>query len=444
MMDQPMGLVALTRTYALLAASGAETEDPESGIPPVILSVETSDGGILDVYARRQTRRVISADLAYLLQDILSDESGQTISSPALAGSHSALASALGEDSSEQGAWAFAFTPKFVIGVRSTGNPPDAADTRTSWMLAQAAAGWAMRSLPESHWVEPPGIAHEEVCVPSGLLPSRYCPNVTSEIFLTGTEPTQIDTYYRPVAVNRETGRLATLWTPLNLVEEKVFFTLSGDARTWAEQSGFPVPPDTYDTLPGSFPYYEDLHFTGPTALEILCGKVTVRGSAAVSGMSYFQVQAGPGLYPTVWYSLGSGKNPVDEGVLAEWDTAGKDGVWSLQILAVQPDGTTRSVEIPVTLDNSPPEIRWIEPQAPKNLTVSAGSPLILQVEVVDNLALEQVDFYLDGAVRTRLEQGPFSVRWTDLAAGRHTVKICAKDRPGNETCTVEIAVNVG
>jgi hypothetical protein len=57
---------------------------------------------------------------------------------------------------------------------------------------------------------------------------------------------------------------------------------------------------------------------------------------------------------------------------------------------------------------------------------------------------LEKVEFYLDGKIRTRLEAGPFSVRWSGLAEGRHTSKICALDRVGNETCTQEIEVEVG
>ena len=67
-----------------------------------------------------------------------------------------------------------------------------------------------------------------------------------------------------------------------------------------------------------------------------------------------------------------------------------------------------------------------------------------IQVDVTDNLGLEAVEFYLDGKIHTRLESGPFSVRWIGLAPGRHTAKICAKDRVGNETCTQEIEVEAG
>jgi hypothetical protein len=83
-------------------------------------------------------------------------------------------------------------------------------------------------------------------------------------------------------------------------------------------------------------------------------------------------------------------------------------------------------------------------PATPKQMTLSEGEALILQVEVTDNLEVQAVDFYLDGKLRTRLEVGPFSVRWGGLAAGRHLVEVCAEDRSGNKTCTQELEVVIG
>jgi hypothetical protein len=444
-LQQPVDLVAMTQAYATLAGGGLETADLGSGTAAVILRVEQGDGTPLGEYAERQTRRVFGSDLAFLLQDILSDRSARTdLAAPALAGSRSTVAAMLGEDLAAESAWAFALTPGFAVGVRGRAYASETADPKPEWLLAQAAAGWALRALPVQTWTEPPGIVRRDVCVPSGLLPSRYCPATVSDIFLAGNEPLQVDAYYRPVAVNRETGRLATLWTPLHLIDEKVFFVLDGEARIWAERSGFPIPPDTYDTLPDSFPYFESLHISSPSPLAVARGKITVRGTAAEAGMERYLLQAGPGLYPSVWYTLGSGEKPMREDVLGEWDTAGADGVWSVQLTAVFAGGKILTVAIPVTLDNTPPSIRWIQPSAPQRITLGGGEALILQLDVTDNLGIDKAEFYLDGKVRTRLEAGPFSVRWSGLPEGRHSVKICAFDRVGNGTCTQEIEVEVG
>jgi hypothetical protein len=444
-MDRPAELLELNRAYALLAGSGLDVSAADSGASPVILRVEGRDGAVFGDYDRRRTRRVFGSDLAYLLQEVLSDPEGRAdLSAPALAGSRSTVASFQADDADGAGGWAFAFAPGFSIGVRSRGYPAEGGSSRPAWTLVQAAAGWALRGLPVQSWIEPPGIVRAEVCVPSGLLPSRYCPAVASELFLAGYEPSQVDSYYRPVAVNRETGRLATLWTPLNLVEEKTFFTVEEDARAWAEMSGFPLPPDTYDTLPDSFPFFSDLHISSPTPLAAGRGIVELRGTAAAAGMLRWVVQAGAGLYPAEWYTLGSGESAVREGVLGRWDTAGTDGIWSIQLTAVFAGQKVLTVAIPVVLDNTPPLIRWIEPATPARMSLSRGAPLILQVEVAENLGLAGVEFFLDGKVRTRLESGPFSIRWTNLAPGSHIVHVCAADRIGNETCTQEIAVEVG
>ncbi|MBN1440991.1 MAG: transglycosylase domain-containing protein [Anaerolineales bacterium] len=443
--QQEADLLDLTQAYATLAGGGLETADAGSGTAAVILRVERSDGAQLEEYSRRQTRKIFGSDLAFLVQDILTDPSGRAdLSAPALAGSRSAVAAMPAEGLQGEGAWAFAASSGLAVGVRGRAYPAGRTDPRSPWMLAQAAAGWALRAMPMQVWTEPPGIVRRDVCVPTGLLPSRYCPNVASELFLTGNEPIQTDTYYRPVAVNRESGRLATLWTPLDLVEEKVFFITEGEARIWAERSGFPIPPDTYDALPHSFPYYEGLHIASPSPLASLRGMISLKGTADAAGMERYLLQAGPGLYPSVWYTLGSGERPVRGGTLGEWNAAGAEGIWSIQLTAVFEGGITLSVAIPVILDNTPPVLRWIQPTVPKTISLLRGEALILQVEAADNLEVERVDFYLDGAVRTRLEVGPYSVRWRDLSSGTHKVKVCGKDRSGNETCTQEIEVKVG
>jgi membrane peptidoglycan carboxypeptidase len=437
-LERETDLVSLTRAYATLAAGGLETADEQSGTPATILSVADDRGSVWEAYGKRTTRRIFGSDLAYLMQDILSEKNALAdLDSPALAGSRSAVAAVSGSS------WSFAFTPEFAVGVINRGYAGQEEESISSWPLAQAAAGWALRGLPDQTWTEPPGIVRRDVCVPSGLLPSRYCPNVRSEIFIAGNEPSQVDSFYRPVAVNRESGRLATLWTPLALVEEEVFFNLEGEARIWAERSGFPIPPDTYDTLPDSFPYEADLHFTDPAPLSVMRGNIIFRGTVAVDGLANWVVEAGSGLFPSVWYTLGSGEQPVSEGILAVWDASQAGGIWSVQLTAVLDDGKIRTAAIPLTLDNVPPVIRWIVPDAPQRITLAAGDPLILQVEVADDLDVEAVEFYLDGLLRTRLAVGPYSVRWPGLTSGGHSVKICARDLSGNGTCTQELEVIV-
>ena len=84
----------------------------------------------------------------------------------------------------------------------------------------------------------------------SGLLPRRdgpSCPTVR-EWFAAGTAPATTDTMTREVAVNRETERLATILTPANLIERRVYTVYPLEAAAWAAEQGIPAPPTEYDT----------------------------------------------------------------------------------------------------------------------------------------------------------------------------------------------------
>ena len=81
-----------------------------------------------------------------------------------------------------------------------------------------------------------------EVCYPSGLLPTEYCQEVIREVFVAGTEPVAYDNIWQAFQVNRETGKLATVYTPRELVEEKVYQILPAEAADWMQDAGVEQP----------------------------------------------------------------------------------------------------------------------------------------------------------------------------------------------------------
>src|SRR5690606_4349844 len=93
----------------------------------------------------------------------------------------------------------------------------------------------ASADKPADGWTLPQGVAVMTVCDPSGLLPTRECPNLVTEVFLTGSEPTQADTLFREFSINRETGLLATVFTPPELIDNRVYMIVPENARAWAQ-----------------------------------------------------------------------------------------------------------------------------------------------------------------------------------------------------------------
>lgn len=119
-------------------------------------------------------------------------------------------------------------------------------------VLWNALLTYASRDLESNGWTIPQGVTQMAVCDPSGMLPSKECPNVVTEYFLNGNEPIQVDDLYRQFAVNRETGLLATVFTPPELIEQRTFVIVPKSAKDWAGGPGFELPPSSYDAIPST------------------------------------------------------------------------------------------------------------------------------------------------------------------------------------------------
>jgi hypothetical protein len=60
-------------------------------------------------------------------------------------------------------------------------------------------------------------------------------------------------------------------------------------------------------------------------------------------------VQVGRGLNPQEWTQVGADReSPVQDGLLAEWDTRGLSGLYSVQLLVVRADQRVETAVIQV------------------------------------------------------------------------------------------------
>jgi len=435
-----VSLLELTRAYAIFAAGGLDRVGPPNELASAVLNVRDPGGRTVLPAQAREPRLVLSRGLAYLMQEELAVEVIASDGTSAPAGS---LASGRSLEGTYH--WAFAFTSRLVVGVLTTeqGAPQDpGADLAEP--VARAVLAWAHATYPASLPALPPEVSRVRVCSPSGLLPTAACPRVVSEVVISGTEPTTIDSYYQFVAVNRETGRRATIWTPTVLVEEVVFVDPPGAAREWAEANGLMLAPAEYDTLPPTFEAATDLILHSPAPFTTVRGLVEVAGTAATANMTHYWLQAGQGLYPQEWLLVAEGAGPLTSAPLGSWDTATLDGTYSLQLSVSDGQGNLRRMAVPVTVDNRPPEVRLTAPAAEGRVLLARGAVLAAVVEANDNLTVVRVEILLDGLVVARFERGPYSTRWTDLPAGLHTLQARAYDAAGNSAIspTVEVVID--
>jgi membrane carboxypeptidase/penicillin-binding protein PbpC len=386
-----------------------------------------------------QTRPVISAQLAYLMTHILSDETARwsSLGHPNALEIGRPAAAKIGQLKSGTEAWTIGYTPSLVAGVW-LGNSSSIDDTR---MPSAGAAGlwhaimqYATRNSPSEDWDIPTGISTINVCNPSGLLPTQECPMVVSEVFQAGNEPTHTDNLYQTFQVNRESGNLATIFTPPALIEERVYMLVPPEAEDWARQTEIPIVPTSYDAINAAHAPVEMAQITSPQMFASVKGRVAVQGSAGGQGFSFYRLQIGQGLNPERWVQIGEDKgDPVTNSRLAIWDTDGLNGLYALQLLVVRGEQQVDTHTLQVRVDNQAPEVEIRYPQAGQRFTYPQDQVITFQIDASDNLGLVEVVFYMDGELISTLATPPFTVPW-DASVGTHTLSVVASDGAGNQS----------
>jgi hypothetical protein len=88
----------------------------------------------------------------------------------------------------------------------------------------------------------------------------------------------------------------------------------------------------------------DDLRIDSPATGSTVSGTVEILGTAAIAGMARYRVEFAYDPNPTAtWFLIAENTAPVQNGILAVWDTARvSQGVYALRVAVVLPDGTVR------------------------------------------------------------------------------------------------------
>lgn len=406
-------------------------------------------------------RPVISPQLAYLINHILSDETSRwpSLGHPNPLEVGRPAAAKIGQTARGRDAWTIGYTPDLVVGTWIGGIPVEAAPAAKAEsaedMVSSASSGvanqdagrvsprwaaglwhallqYATRDRPAEGWVVPPGISEILVCDPSGLLPTPECPGLVREIFLSGREPTSADNLYRSFRLNRETGRLATLLTRPELIEDRVFMVVPTQAAAWAQQVGIPPLPQAYDLVDVSTSLDPDVTITSPAPYSSVGDRVVIRGTASGPDFKLYRLQIGQGLDPDHWLQLGEDHlEPVEDGELAVWDTTGLSGLYALQLLVMREDQSVQTETVQVSVDNEAPRVSIRFPSEGQHFSVAETEVLTFLVETGDDLGIASVTYWLNGKQLDRRESAPYTATW-ETRPGEFTLKVRAADQAGN------------
>jgi membrane carboxypeptidase/penicillin-binding protein len=330
--------------------------------PVTVLRVEGVDHGVILDWSVPEAQTVVTPAMAYLMTHVLSDEPARwdTWGRQNVLELGRPAGVKPGQTVDGKDAWVVGYTPYVSVAVwtgvhgddLSTPQQagPGGVTPRFPAVLWNALMQIASEGKPTDGWSTPQGITSLAVCDPSGMLPTRECPNLVTEVFLNGSEPTQADTLFREYSINRETGLLATVFTPPELIDKRVYMLIPDEAREWALGTGVALPPTSYDAIQAP-PVNPKANITAPQLFADVDGKVLILGTATGEDFMYYRVQVGKGLNPQEWVQLGEDTyTPVDGGLLAEWDTTGLSGLYAVQLIVVRNDQIVDTAVIQVTV----------------------------------------------------------------------------------------------
>ena len=425
---------------------GFRTHDPVA-----ILRVEDRNGNVLYEYNQPERREILTPQLAYLMNDILSDRAARC---PAF-GCPNALelpdnrpaAAKTGTTNDYRDAWTIGYTPQLVTGVwlGNSDNSPmqDVPGSKGAAPVWRALMAWALQDEGIVGWERPSGLSEIKVCDVSGLLPTPYCPTV-SELFIDGTAPLVTDNIWQEFKINRETGRLATIYTPPELIETKVYPVYPAEAADWVRENEIEQPPTEYDTIT-AVPQNENVNVQSPEPFAYVRGQVVITGTARSDDFAFYRLAYFQGLTPTELQTLAEEeRSPKTDEPLAVWDTTELEGLYTLLLTVVRNDGRFDETTVHVTVDNTPPEADIRSPLPDQQLPLS-DEWVIIQADVSDNASIDRVEFYADGseapfAVST---VPPYTEKWPMPGPGCHTFQVKAVDAAGNETESTAVRVCV-
>ncbi|MEA3338651.1 MAG: transglycosylase domain-containing protein [Chloroflexota bacterium] len=433
--------------------------------PVAILRVEDRNGNVLYEYTQPESREILSPQLAYLMNSILSDRrarwAGMGMNNALELSNDRPAAAKTGTTNDFRDAWTVGYTPQLAVGVwvgnsdnSEMKNLPGLRGASPIW---HAVMEYALQDEEIVPFTRPDGLIERAVCAVSGKLPGPNCPTV-NELFIPGAEPTEHCHMHQTFSVNRETGRLCTVHTPPELCEEHVYEVYPPEAADWIasldEDRRPPIPPTEYDTIYGPSLSDAEVAIISPGPYSYIGGTVPITGNARGGDFAYYRVLFGEGLNPGEWIQIGPEHgNQVDHNLLEFWDTRALDGLYSLRISVVDHSTALRETTVQVTVDNISPTLDLTHPYDGSAYEVGYDEWANVNAEVQD-YSIARVEFYeypggKENEPPAELQPfavrivAPFNVNWPIGSIGKHTFYVIAVDAAGNANTSERVSIHV-
>jgi membrane peptidoglycan carboxypeptidase len=326
--------LSIAQAYGTLAnmgiRAGNTTQSQSGGLSPTfILRAIDRDGTVIFEKNEPKKQSLVSPELAFLVNDILGSELDGNLKY------RGSVKTSLSLDGADY--WHVAYTPEYVF-VLYMGYPEPVGQTG----LNELGIDWALTRIVDDAlrsesgfdgWMVPDGVTRQMVCVPSGMVPGKACPQTRLEYFLDGTEPSDIDTLFQEYQIDSETGRLATVFTDPARITQQTFFSPPEEELVWARSAGIPLPPGNYSVLTNKG-VYDSTTVIEPANFKSVRGLITLSGTIEPAEFISYRLDLGAGLAPTQWLQVGDEVTELPQGkMLGTLETTKfENGLYTIRI----------------------------------------------------------------------------------------------------------------
>jgi len=238
-------LLELVNAYRCLANGGFYS--PEK----IFFSLKDSKGSSVEPREPRVPHGVFSPKVAYLVTDILADNTARVPAFGAFSPLHLPFpcAAKTGTSKGFRDNWTVGYTSKYTVGVW-VGNFEGRAMNNVSGITGAGPLFRDLmlflheRSLPQE-LRRPAGLVLYKICPVSGELPGPYCRQQIEEIFIRGRVPGTFCSMHRSVTIDRRTGLPAMPYTPISCTAQKIYTAYPPQYYSWMKDQGIEMPAFT-------------------------------------------------------------------------------------------------------------------------------------------------------------------------------------------------------
>lgn len=345
---------------------------------------ESQAGELVEIPRERPAPQpVISPALAYLMQNILSDDaarqpsfqpnSAMTLSQLGIP-SQNVVAAKTGTTNGSRDLWTLGFTRGAVVGIwlgthdnSPTYNTSGIRSAAPVWNAVMAAAS---ERYPPRPFENPGGVVAREICRTTGALRSASCPQPSTDLFLQEQLPPPAEQgFLQRFTVDSWSLLRANEFCPNHVTQMNFAVIDEPEALDWlnnteagrdyAESLELPLPlrpPPQAECAQGMQLPLVSLSSPNPGA--VVGGTVEIRGQVQAPDFDRFELLYATAAEPELFYPIMASLvlMPQYGTPLSNWDTQAAqapDGDVTLRLVATSMSGGSIHVDLPLTVDNT-------------------------------------------------------------------------------------------